>query len=117
MRKQRVRFISYTSIAMEVNAVKLFRTFLKDANKIDDLERKIKELKKQNKQLKQMINTTIGVSYDKDETEAIDYLVNEVNHYPDLFINDKVNGKTKRKRNNNDKTGEENIQIEKRLIR
>lgn len=58
---------------------------MKDSNKISDLKWKIKELKKQNRQLKQMINTTIGVSYDKDETEAIDYLVNEVNHYPDLF--------------------------------
>ena len=72
---------------MEVNAVKLFRTFLKDANKMDNLEQKIKELKKQNKQLKQMINTTIGIAYDKDEQEAIDYLMNEQDHYPTLFDN------------------------------
>jgi len=57
---------------------------------IDDLKRarvEIKELQKQKKQLKNMINTTIGIAYDKDEQEAIDYLMNEQDHYPNLFDN------------------------------
>ena len=87
MPQQRDRFISYPSITMEVNALKLYKTFLKDANKISDLKEKIKELKKQNRQLKQMINTTIGIAYDKEEYEAITYLVNEKEHYPTLFDN------------------------------
>lgn len=93
---------------MEVNALKAFNLILEKNEKItereneykdlkeeywktiDDLKRarvEIKELQKQKKQLKNMINTTIGIAYDKDEQEAIDYLMNEQDHYPTLFDN------------------------------
>ena len=91
MHKQRIRFISYTSIVMQVNQVKLLDLILNKNKEISDLKDK-------NKQLREIINTTIGVAYDKDEQDAISYLVNEVSQYPDLFDNNNKHGKTKRKR-------------------
>ena len=44
---------------------------------IDNLEGEKDELKDEVKQLKNMINVTIGLAYSKDENEAIDYLINE----------------------------------------
>lgn len=56
-------------------------------NIIDQKNAQIDALEKKNRQLQSMINTAIGISYDKDEEEAIKYLENEKNHYPDLFNN------------------------------
>lgn len=47
---------------------------------------KIKKLSEEKEQLIKLINTAIGIAYDKDDEEAIQYLINEKNHYPDLFI-------------------------------
>lgn len=47
---------------------------------------KIKKLSEEKDQLTRLINTAIGIAYDKDDEEAIQYLINEKNHYPDLFI-------------------------------
>lgn len=56
-------------------------------NIIDQKNAQIDALEKKNRQLQNIINTTIGIAYDKDEEDAIKYLENEKNHYPDLFNN------------------------------
>lgn len=93
---------------MEVNALKAFNLILEKNNKITERENEykdlkeeyrktidelkkakveIKELQKQKAQLKKIIDTTIGIAYDQDEQEAIDFLINEKDHYPNLFDN------------------------------
>lgn len=42
------------------------------------------EIEKQKEQLKKMIDTAIGLAYDRDNDEAMDYLINEKDHYPEL---------------------------------
>lgn len=96
MSQQRIRFISYISIVMQVNQAKLLDLLI---NK----NKEILDLKDKNEQLRDMINITIGIAYDKDEQDAISYLVNEVSQYQDLFVNDDEHGKTKRKRSSHDK--------------
>ena len=63
-------------------------TLVEQANMLSkkciDLEEKSKKLTKQKDQLRKMIDTAIGLAYDRDNDEAMDYLINEKDHYPEL---------------------------------
>ena len=60
------------------------------------------KLEKENKKLKNMINTAIGIAYSKDDYDAIEYLVHERDGSEYFTLKDIKNGKTKGKRNRND---------------
>ena len=63
---------------------------------------KIKKLSEENRILKNMINTTIGIAYDKDDFDAIEYLVHERDGSECFTLKDIKDGKTERKGNDND---------------
>lgn len=65
-------------------------------------EEYIAMVEEENKKLKNMINTTIGIAYDKDDFDAIEYLVHERDGSECFTLKDIKDGKTKGEGNNND---------------
>ena len=68
-----------------INAVeRTIKAHNEAVERVNKQEKRIQELIKKIKQLRKMIDIAIGYSYDKDNDDAMEYLINEKDQYPEL---------------------------------